>query len=663
MENNKITVFHSLMYIFIFGFAVDLIINKIIYCKHKRDNISNHKNSVLCLLVIVLMNKVIFLLFDLDYSKDKIFSMVSYITHGVLCVQVLLGFRLHTNINAFDRLRNIKLIKNIHRINAFIIIVGGKIGVGKLFIYYQNQMDASKFSFFLALFISLNLLIYLYYIMTCRRFGENNYYNIKMKNANVTLSDMKSIIKGEDLGYDASIVSEENQSFSIVRDRSVELFSQYKWVVFEGRIYNLKGFSHPGGNFVLRGVFKQDVTRLIYGADSTVIYNKSTRRYELVGYKHDVRTLNFLDNNFVCVNEHESVFVNRNIEQSFNNSEMSNINLFDSNTDNKSSVNSNYMEDLIQRNWGFDKIEINSQSNFCFLRFSDSNKNDSERTKINLGVYWIKTLGKYYTVTYKKQKHFFYNVLSMTPLYLKMKKDFLQTNFPNIYNLHIRLNLQLEEKLLLTNFQFSQGKLNNLSDDLILLVNNNELRDNSGEVTIEGPFGNDLGFNSTTSQNYIIIMKDEGILPFLDLFEILFQQSLLEKNSTQANWVFGEEYRYCFKNGIGLYFFWDISTDFKETAEILGLLQLQTLYTFQKQHKTNINVIKGFHVKNKELEKTDFESVEFLEEDFYLGINNILDNCSFEPRNVVISGNKAFKTDLMDGMEKTNNSLLNFTVL
>ena len=664
MADTDMVIVHSLLYTIIFGFSVDITMNKIIYNKYRKDNIKTHANNVFFLIVLIFITKAIQVIFEVNYADDKVFKRVSWAVYISFVIQVLFGFKLYVNIRAFDRFRNISLIKNAHRLNALFIIFGGKIALSRIFNYYSDKMDHTQYFIMVTTYITLLLFIYLYYLFRCRRFSKKEYTKIRIQNKNTTLNDMKSYIRGSDFGQDSSIVSEESQNFSVVRKTDNDLYLQYKWVCFEGKLYNLKGFEHPGGNFMLRGVYKKDVTKLIYGNEVAVVYNKSKQRYMVIDYKHDVRTLNFFDENFICLREQDTVIVNRFTDQSFNNSQLSNVNLFDSSNEHRVSINSHYVDDLSSVRWSIDLIDLHDQSRLSFLKFKDINPNECDKTKINLAVYWIKQLGKYYSVCSDSGvKRFFYSVLSLNPLYIKLKRDFLKTVYYDIYQDELRLSFGLEKRLEISSFQFNKGQSDSLADEMVFIGKEEELNI-QGDFSIQGPFGNNLGFNSTSSQNYLIIIKDSGIIPFLDLFEIIFQQNLLEtQTNISYNWIFGNEYRYCFKNGIKLNIYWEISSEFESTAKIIGLYQLQVLHNFKYNYKIENDIIKDFYVKAGGIDSDLYSCVSFLDCNFDFNFNTIFDHCPFNPRNIIISGDKQFKTRIIEGIGNTANNLLNFTML
>lgn len=41
------------------------------------------------------------------------------------------------------------------------------------------------------------------------------------------------------------------------------------------------------------------------------------------------------------------------------------------------------------------------------------------------------------------------------------------------------------------------------------------------DIYFKGPLGSGLGFDDQTTHKYLLLIEDDGILPFLDFFEFL----------------------------------------------------------------------------------------------------------------------------------------------
>ena len=103
-------------------------------------------------------------------------------------------------------------------------------------------------------------------------------------------------------------------------------------------------------------------------------------------------------------------------------------------------------------------------------------------------------------------------------------------------------------------------------------------------LSINGPLGFGIGFNHKSTQCVLILARDEGILPFTDLFEFLGQRSLMEMTQMQIpHPVFGKEYLLDFANGMTINLYWEITQEFRDFAPLFGLASLEVIEGVAKE--------------------------------------------------------------------------------
>lgn len=51
--------------------------------------------------------------------------------------------------------------------------------------------------------------------------------------------------------------------------------------------------------------------------------------------------------------------------------------------------------------------------------------------------------------------------------------------------------------------------------------------DNETKLYLKGPLGLGIGFKADTINDHIILIENEGIVPFVDFLELIYQRSLI----------------------------------------------------------------------------------------------------------------------------------------
>jgi len=66
-----------------------------------------------------------------------------------------------------------------------------------------------------------------------------------------------------------------------------------KWAIFEDKVFAIKNFDHPGGNFILNEINGQEISRYIYGAYGLLYPPNFTQ------HAHTKHALQIMEKNFI----------------------------------------------------------------------------------------------------------------------------------------------------------------------------------------------------------------------------------------------------------------------------------------------------------------------------------------------------------------------------
>ncbi len=187
-------------------------------------------------------------------------------------------------------------------------------------------------------------------------------------------------------------------------------------------------------------------------------------------------------------------------------------------------------------------------------------------------------------------------MLCLNPNYLSFRNEFFEKINPKLAEYCSRFETDLLRKLKkLPDYEKDQyysyycTAVGYLDDSMI-----------ESNFFFKGPLGMGFAFNHLSSGNYLIIVKNEKISLFLDLFEILIQRIVLHLNSQKnIEWIFNSEYNLVFCNGLKIDLFWMIDGHFIKPCESIGLFHVQTLNFLQsKINGEKMKIIRKCIVQN-----------------------------------------------------------------
>lgn len=84
-----------------------------------------------------------------------------------------------------------------------------------------------------------------------------------------------------------------------------------------------------------------------------------------------------------------------------------------------------------------------------------------------------------------------------------------------------------------------------------------------------------IGINAETVHSYLIMVNNEGILPFIDFLEFLCAWTMIQFNSEDKKYeshpIFKNEYFLYLVNEVSFFIYWEIDSEFLESSFVLGL--------------------------------------------------------------------------------------------
>ena len=532
----------------------------------------------------------------------------------------------------------------------------------------------------------------------------NKYWNIKKSIENDEYKINNSIInKNSFFSHNDSIYKEKKQEEKIKID----------WIIFENKFYEIGKFNHPGGNFILSRIKEKDITKLIYGETSLIFYNYDTMKYKLLKHLHFYRAFEILKNKCIGPIKSEKIFKDQANNKTINLDENKSINFFDSKIyniynklTNEKFSKKDFKYNIYKNFFVNDKIhllfispkknEIKNNlvylNNFWvnligkyFMLFSENNEKNFFWSVLSYNPNYLKIREKYlkniseeffkYNKKYEMEiiknirklkdyegdeyLSYFYPVCGdITKLIKNNKKE---NNFENEFFLKNEKNnlFENEEKegiLHHSDFDFTDEEENlkikkkkNLKKKINFFKKSKNDLNNGIRYQFKGPLGIGLGINSYSTGKYLIIIKNEGILPFLDFFEILIQKCLLKLyEKKNIDWIFNSEYNLIFVNNLQIQIQWIISSQFLNFAKSFGLFQLQTLFFLQNQIKEScFNILKNVVIRNSNIKKSFYDFLTIKNSENFEDVKDLIDFDVFDK--IVISGPDIFKKEILQG--------------
>lgn len=570
------------VYLFFWNFVIELSIATVLNFKHSKWYLPNHITLNFLVLFGQLINEICLgSLFDFGNS----YRVTTYLVMALTGLQIWLGRGLKARLVRTDMPKYIFVFRMSHRVVGYAVYLLHK---DLIYFYAYNHfslLNQESMIIFIYVLFGLTAVFHVTLYLFARA-GVFNTWNISLKKKGPFSTEKhKEILKNLQLGEYESYAEETYRISSQEVQMKTELLSEkiIRWVLIENKVFDISEILHPKGQFIFSAIYYKDVTREIYGLKPYRFENRKLQTHKVLNHHHHLATFKNLEE--CCFGEFGlgELIVTEGGGSGFKEKmEDPNTEIRMSNLREEEKIN-------LFENWTVKKM-YSSAFSVCFAT------NDSEKVKINLCSYWLKNFGKYFLIKNEDgTKQYAYLCLALSPKYIALKKSFYA--FKGIEEKYLKGNSFYDEemeslRIACSKFALSKSQAARLSLQsrnihdpvlpLILLKKFSILKEGARK-TMVGPLGIELGFDSNTTKEVLVVLEDEGIYPFIDIFEFFSQKALLDVLGENSNHpIFGNEYMYTFANQLKLYFVLYISKGFAKQAKSLVLNSISMLSLLEK---------------------------------------------------------------------------------
>jgi hypothetical protein len=579
-------LWYLLLYILFWSIVFDISLIIVIHFKQTSSYIKEH--TVLNVMAIIgqFVNNFLLLRatsfnFSDSFIKREIALLIAQFA------QLLLGAVLNKKLQSDQLMKGIFIVRFSHKLLGRIIYIASKIQIIIYTFGYFGDRNINSF-----LIIGLLLIIIAATHLTLLFILADDEMDILkttdfLVNSSPRAEEYKDLLKNINAGelmFESDFKIADNLTVNFdAQSRNVSLMSeknQINWVIIEDLVFDITGMRHPKGNYILKAIQFKDVTREVYGLkDWRFSYNGYTK---VLKHRHKMATLKFLKNHCIGrLNPMEAISLPSNIYRPSISEANSNLDLFKSNF----TVDQAHI-DCSSLSWSVSQsYSMIDNSRMIFL------KKIEKDYVINLSSYWLKNFSKYFIVKSEKNtQDYFYILYSLSPKYLTLKKEWYhKLNISFIQSMQTYSSFDLKELTEIgSTLQKSNSAIkmikessNDIKDAFIPLYVSTEMESKftfepNIKFEIKGPFGLGLGFDANSTKQILIMIKDEGVLPFTDFFEFISQRALIELNGLkQPHPIFGKEYLMNYVNDMAIWVYWEISQNFYDSAKVFGLESLE----------------------------------------------------------------------------------------
>lgn len=355
-------------------------------------------------------------------------------------VQIMMGILLDRKLRNLRLNRGIFIFKMLHRFNGIFIYVAEKALLYHYLYYFLHFRGHGHFICLavpLALFTSMLFLHFSFYV--ARRQGKYNddaplsYLEAAAGKTEVYRAILQNVysLEAEADSDPIDLTGAPKADHSEANAPLISNMRDVHWVAIEDKLFDISGFRHPKGQFVLEQVRGKDITREFYGLKNYYFDNKNPRYSKVMRHRHTGSTLSKLQRH--CIGEFKLV----DMLQNRNGSSLD--------REETMSLRSQQTINLIKN----DKNDVRKENQLAFLGWSvrqslpfDRNQNvlffkkSDDSVALNLSSYWVDNFGKYFLGKLANSERVaLFPVLSLSHVYISQKLSWFSRNALSAMNL------------------------------------------------------------------------------------------------------------------------------------------------------------------------------------------------------------------------------------
>lgn len=654
MEITKAKNIHAGIYLVVFGILIDFFMANVVFYKLKPAYFRGHYCQAIAMVTVYICNQIALWASGQRFFDNNYVLLNDLILCGLFVIEIVSGVWVFVQCQYKYYFVSFSRKKTFHRAVGLLIYLFAKAKVAALVYFYCQLAPASVFYFTIGGYFAFVLICY--YCWYSRYFKLSQRKVIEFKTSTIEpYADIMKAIESEEFLHNDSIKSFREIELGL-DDHSIQstIYSSVNWSAFEDKIFEIKELDHPGGKFLLTWSNRRDITKYIYGVSSMVVFDDNGDGFVFIKYKHSIFFKNYvLDNCLGRYNTSVDLFREESLPDNLHFLTLfsrGSIDLFSSNINLlvmhrlATTITIFHTEFLIK-----EKIEV-GPNNLHILYVSKLSPK-CPLNVIDFDFYWPKIMGKYFMLEFGNDEIFFYfGLMTFNPNYFCHRRNQLELHGKEIYEMEYNLSTGIMNEIIM------------LSEDLTSLsqthyypmVGHLKAPEKRSFFKLKGPLGFGLGFTQISSHSYLVILKNDGVIPFVDFLEILFLRYLhevypLPNNSEDNRFRIGEDYVNLFCNKMHMCFYWIIDDEYMEFAETFGFYHLSLISFVQMRIRNpDIRVIRQVIVKAHNF---DAKKHKYFDQSTALSnsIDHILSSVSFDWQKIIVSGEDQFRYELFEG--------------
>ncbi len=644
---------HAGIYLVLFGIMIDFFIANILFYKLKPGYLRGHFCQAIVIMLVYICNQIAFWASGERFFDNDYILLNDIIICGLFVIEAVSGVWVFVVCQYQYRFVGFYRKKLFHRAIGLLIYLFAKAKVAALVFFYCQLAPISIFYFTMGGYFAFVLICYYFWYSRFLRHSQRKILEFKTSQ-NEPYADIMKAIESEEFLHNDSIKSFREIELGL-DDHSIQstIYSSINWSAFEDKIFEIKDIDHSGGKFLVTWSNRRDITKYIYGFSSLVIFDDNADGFVLVKYKHSVFIRNYvLDNCLGRYNTNLNLFKEETLPENIHYMTLfsrSSIDLFSSNINLlvmhrlATSINILHTEYLIK-----ERIDIGP--NNLHLLYISKLSPKSPLNVIDFDFYWPKIMGKYFMLEFADEELVFcFGVMTFNPNYLSQRKEQLELHGKEIYELENSLSTGIMNEIIMLCENLPKPNYTHF----LPIIGHLKTPEKRSFFKMKGPLGFGPGFTQISSHSYLVIIKNDGIVPFLDFFEILFLRYLHEvypipNTSESSQFQIGQDYLTLFCNHMQMCIYWIIDDEYLEFAETFGLYHLNLISFIQMRVRDpNHRVIKQVIVKTNHL---DSKKHKYFDRSDALSncIDHILTSVAFEWHKIIVSGEDQFRYELFE---------------